>query len=578
MIFPEALQPSILVSTLLGTPVVDTDVLIVGGGPVGLSLAIELGLQQRRAIVVERRERVGGGAPRAKTTNVRSREFLRRWGIADRLAAASPFGVDYPSNIVFATRLGGRELARFANAFYCAPGRDDRFAEHAQWIPQYKVEEVLRAKAASLPGIELQFSTELVDWTDREDAIAARVVNSGAEGGAATHTIRARYLVGADGARSLVRERLGIRMQGRSPLSHHHNIIFRSPGLSARHALGPAVMYWLVNAEVPAVVAPLDVDDRWTFGAPKLGERDADPAGLIRSALGIDGVAVDIQSRDEWTAHQLIADRYRDGVAGRVFLAGDACHLHPPFGGHGMNMGIGDAVDLGWKLGAVLNGWGGPALLDSYEIERRPVHRRVVDEAVVNLRYSSHQLVLDGIEDAGRAGDAARDAAAAQILATKKREFDSLGVVLGTAYGPSPVLSDEARPPGDYDSSAFVPSARAGSRAPHAWLGEGTAAGASLFDRFARNGFTLLATTRGDAVDAHCARIRAAAAEADVPLEVLSLPRADLAALYGAPLALIRPDQHVAWRGEDADAACAMVRKAAGRAPAGAAHTQEALS
>jgi hypothetical protein len=370
----------------------------------------------------------------------------------------------------------------------------------------------------------------------------------------------ARYLVGADGARSTVRERLGIRMQGRSPLSHHHNIVFRAPGLRDRHALGPAVMYWLVNADVPAVVAPLDVDDRWTFGAPKLGERDADPKGLIRAALALD-IDVEVESRDEWTAHQLIAERYRSG---RVFLAGDACHLHPPFGGHGMNMGIGDAVDLGWKLGAVLNGWGGPALLDSYEIERRPVHRRVVDEAVVNLGYSSEKLVLDGIEDDSAAGAAVRAAAAAQILATKKREFDALGVVLGTAYGPSPVLSDEAIAPDSAESSVFIPTARAGSRAPHAWLADGTGPGASLFDRFARDGFTLLAMTGADA--ASIGQVRAAALAAGVPLQVFTPASETLAALYEFPLVLIRPDQHIAWRGNDPDDACAMVAKAVGRA------------
>ncbi len=170
----------------------DTDVLVVGGGPVGLALALELGLQGRRCLLVERHDRVGS-APRAKTTNVRSRELMRRWGIADRLAAASPFGVDYPSDVVFATRLAGRELARFRNAFYCAPVRDDRFAEHAQWIPQYKVEEVLRARAAECPGVRMDFATELLDWTDGPAGVEARLrgVHDGRE-----RTVRARYLVG----------------------------------------------------------------------------------------------------------------------------------------------------------------------------------------------------------------------------------------------------------------------------------------------------------------------------------------------------------------------------------------------
>jgi hypothetical protein len=404
----------------------------------------------------------------------------------------------------------------------------------------------------------MRFSTSLEDWTENANGIDARLINL-STGQAAT--VHARYLVGADGARSTVREKLGIRMEGRSPLSHHHNIIFRARSLAQRHLLGPAVMYWLVNAEVPSVVAPLDTGDRWTFGCPKLGERDSDPAALIRATLALD-IDVEILSRDEWTAHQLIATHYRNG---RAFLAGDACHLHPPFGGHGMNMGIGDAVDLGWKLGAVLNGWGGHALLDSYEIERRPVHRRVVDEAVVNLGYSSQKLALDGIEDDGPAGDAVRAEAAAQILATKRREFDSLGVVLGCAYGDSPVLSPEAGPPRIQESTAFVPDARPGSRAPHVWLAAGTGRGASLFDHFATATLTLLVT--GGAEHDGSASIRDAAAAAGVPLNVIAPGSAALDALYEAKYVLIRPDQHIAWRGNEPGEAAAMLARAAGRAP-----------
>ncbi len=533
----------------------ETEVLVVGGGPVGLSLALELGLHGRRCLLVERHERTGF-APRAKTTNVRSRELMRRWDIAPRLAAASPFGIDYPSNIVFATRLAGRELARFANAFYCAPIRDERFAEHAQWIPQYKVEDVLRARAGEFRSVALRFAAELVDWTETTDGIDARISDLAT---GEKIDVRAAFLVGADGARSLVREKLGIRMEGRSPLSHHHNIVFRSPGLAQRHALGPAVMYWLVNADVPAVVAPLDIGDLWTFGCPKLTLADANPAAMIRAALALDA-DIEILSRDDWTAHQLVAERYRSG---RVFLAGDACHLHPPFGGYGMNMGIGDAVDLGWKLAATLEGWGGPALLDSYEIERRPIHRRVVDESVINLAYTSHKLVLDGIEDATPAGDAARAAAAAQILDTKRREFDSLGVVIGAAYGASPVLGEEADAPAIQEPTAYTPSARAGARAPHVWLSDGTARGASLFDHFATNRMTLMAT-RGTSLGGTAA-VAAAAAQAGIPLTIIEPSNERVSELYEAPLVLVRPDQHIAWRGDDPAEACAMLLRAVGR-------------
>lgn len=545
--------------------IIETDVLVVGGGPVGLSLALELGLQGRRCLLVEQGDR-SGLAPRAKTTNVRSRELMRRWGIADRLVAASPFGVDYPSNVVFATRLAGRELARFENAFYCAPRRDERFAEHAQWIPQYKVEAVLKGRALEFDRVALRQGLALEDF--RQTAAGVEATLRRADDGASV-TVHAQYLVGADGARSTVRERLGIRMEGTSPLGHHHNVVFRTPGLAERHALGPAVMYWLVNPQVPSVVAPLDQGDLWTFGCPLLGGPDVDPVPLIRSALGLGAdVPVEVLSRDVWTAHQLVATRYREG---RVFLAGDACHLHPPFGGHGMNMGIGDAVDLGWKLAAVLEGWGGPRLLDSYEAERRQVHRRVVDESVVNLSRNSGSLWRDGLEDDGPQGHAARAAASADILAGKRQEFDSLGVVLGSRYDGSPILPAAATEPvPGGDSSAYLPSARPGCRAPHRWLAEGTAPGASLYDRFDPAGMTLLVMREGEAAGASAgvARVAEAAAALGVPLRVLD-PGApvgfDLRPLYGADYALIRPDQYVAWRGDSADEACAALPLAAGR-------------
>jgi 2-polyprenyl-6-methoxyphenol hydroxylase-like FAD-dependent oxidoreductase len=535
---------------------IETDVLVVGGGPVGLSLTLELGLQGRRCLMVEQTDRIGA-APRAKTTNVRSRSLMRRWGIAERLAKASPFGIDYPSNVVFATRLAGHELARFENAFHCSPVRDARYAEHAQWIPQYKVEAVLRQRVAEFPGVQTRMSTRLDSWVEDADGVVAQLVD---ETAGQTLQVRAAYIVGADGARSTVRERLGIAMEGISPLAQYHNIVFRSPGLTSKHALGPAIMYWLVNGEVPAVVAPLDADDVWTFGCPKLANTEADPATLIRAALGMN-IEVEIINRDAWTAHQLVARAYRSG---RAFLVGDACHLHPPFGGYGMNMGIGDALDLGWKLAAVLKGWGGEALLDSYEIERRQIHRRVVDESVENHAHSSRSLVVVDIEVDGPAGVAARAGVTAQILTHKRREFDALGVVLGSRMVTSPVLAADdfgsAAPP---DAATYVPSANPGSLAPHAWLTDGKAQGASLYDLFALDRMTLL-VTRPQA-KAAADTVALAAVAAGVPLRVVAPERPALHALYEADMALIRPDQYVAWRGNSAAAASKALLRAAGR-------------
>jgi 2-polyprenyl-6-methoxyphenol hydroxylase-like FAD-dependent oxidoreductase len=416
-----------------------TQVLIVGAGPVGLALAIELGHRSIRCIVVERNDRVGY-APRAKTTNVRTREHFRRWGIADKLRAASPLGVDYPSNILFLTRLSECRLAAIENAFNCRPGPHPDYAEHAQWIPQYLVESVLRGHAESLPGVDIRFSTECLSFEQDDQGVGAcvRDLATGFES-----RIDATYLVGCDGARSLVRHAIGAQMHGRYGLSRNYNVVFRAPGLAAAHAHGPGIMYWQVNADAPSLIGPMDRGDTWFFMPTGMPEgatlSDHEASCLIAKSTGID-LAYEILSSDEWVASCLLADRYRDR---RVFLAGDACHLHPPFGGYGMNMGISDSVDLGWKIAAVLQGWGGQALLDSYEEERRPVHRFVMDEAVANHSVLSNQLWREGVEDPGEAGAAIRSEIGARIQALKIREFQNLGVVIGCRYDCSSVIVDD---------------------------------------------------------------------------------------------------------------------------------------
>ena len=495
-----------------------TDVLIVGAGPAGLALAIELGQRGVRCMVIEQHDRVGV-APRAKTTNVRTREHLRRWGIAGKLADASPLGVTYPANVVFATRLNGFELCRFENNSYCAPGKNPLYSEHGQWIPQYELEKVLKAHAETLPGVEIRFGCRLESLTQDDANVQVQI---------GKETISGKFLVGADGSRSTVRELIGARMSGET-LGRHCNAIFRAPGISRAHGLGPATMYWLVNKDAPAVSGPMDRGDTWFFGChqPDGKTLEGESAkALIRNATGID-LPIEILSNDEWVAHRLIADRYRDR---RVFLAGDACHLHPPFGGYGMNMGISDGVDLGWKLAAVLQGWGGARLLDSYEQERRPVHEYVMDEAVANHALLPKQMWRDGLEDATPRGETLRAEVGAQIKAAKIREFSTLGVVKGYHYSGSPIVVGDSSAPPPRDFRNYVPSAHPGCIAPHAWLEDGS----SLYDHFGK-GFTLLVTD-GSGFNA-------------VPgVKVLNQP--GLRGLYQARYALIRPDQHVAWRGD----------------------------
>ncbi len=514
------------------------DVLIIGAGPVGLSLAIELGHRGITCLVTERNDRVGY-SPRAKTTNVRTREHLRRWGIADVLRKASPIPPDYGANVVFATRMNGPLLARFGNAMHARRERNELFSEEGQWVPQYTLEEVLRSHAASLPGVTIAFGRELSSFEADPAGLTAHLRDV-ATGRA--WTVRSRYMVGADGARSTVRDAIGARMLGNSPGLKNYSIIFRAPELAASHAHGEAFMYWLVNPDVPALLGPMDQHGLWFFMATKLAD-DVDPAGvdpvaLIRRGTGLPDLAIEVVRTDPWVAHSRIADIY---AMGRVYLAGDACHLHPPFGGFGMNMGIGDAVDLGWKLAATLQGWGGPGLLASYQTERRPVHQRVINEAITNYATVGNQLVRPALEDSGPEGDSVRQQAGAQIRATKRREFDTLGVVLGYHYAGSPVIVPDGTAPPPEDTIRYVPSAVPGCLAPHLWLQDGS----SLYDHFG-TGYSLLVTQcDGAEPDAFAA----AAVKRGVPLTVVAPGDERLAGLYQARFALIRPDQHVAWRG-----------------------------
>ena len=314
------------------------------------------------------------------------------------------------------------------NAFEGAKVRDPRFPEPAQWVPQYTVEKILHEKIAQLPAVTLNTATAFEGLSSSAEGVVANVRDLSTD---TTRAIHADFVVGADGARSQVRSAIGAKMTGEHAYGHNYNLIVRIPGLRPARR---AIMYWLVNPESPGVLSPLDGADVFAFGiqlSPGIREiPDADAIKRVQAALGRP-MDVEILERDIWAAHRLIADRYRNG---RVFLAGDACHLHPPFGGYGMNLGIADGVDLGWKLSAVLAGWGGEPLLASYEQERRPVHQRTIAEAVENYKTLSGQLLKAGLDDETKEGARARAEAAEDIKAKKTREFKTLGVVLGSRY------------------------------------------------------------------------------------------------------------------------------------------------
>ena len=501
-------------------------VVLAGGGPVGLACAVELGRRGIGCLVVEPRTTVSRARPRCKTINVRSMQHLRRWGIAGRLRARAPLSPAWSTDAVFCTSLAGRELSRFTGVLGLVP-EGDRFPELGQQAPQYVLEELLRDVVRELPACQLATGFTVTGVGQDEGGVRVTVADRG--GGHAVVT--ADYLVGCDGPRSVVRDRIGSAYTGEAALRPNFGMVFTAPDLWRHVRHGPAVHYWIINPAAPALMGPIDLDGTWwliAFGVDsETGEREA--VRLIDAAAGVPSGAV-VRSTDPWTARMQIADTMRRG---RVFLAGDAAHLNPPFGGHGLNTGIGDAVDLGWKLAATLDGWGGPALLDSYQVERRPIQERVIREATANMAVTSPELLADNLDAADAAGERARRAAGERIQQAKRPEFHSLELVLGIRIEDSPVIACEP------DASAQL-GAQLGALLPHAWLGPGR----SLYDELGE-GFTLLVRRPGTG----SSTIERAARTRGVPLRVLDLP--DQGPVHSGPaLALVRPDQYVAWAGD----------------------------
>lgn len=517
----------------------DVDVCIVGAGPVGLALAIELRGQGVTCTLVEKSDRVSP-QPRAKLTNIRSMELLRRWGLANTVRSAAPLPELWPSDIIFVTRLTGWELARFPDALSTARRPDAPFPEPAQQIPQPDLERVLRTRSSQLGAVTLT-GHELVDIDQRGDRIAATVVRTDGTG---EERISARYLAACDGSRSTTRDLVGVAMLGERDLGRNLGIVFDSAELGSVIPHGRAVHYWCVNPDVPSILGPLDGQARWWLQATSLpSDFDpdrADPTAMIHAACGLD-VDLEVVGLDPWTAHRLLADKYR---VGNVFVLGDAAHLHPPMGGYGMNIGLGDALDLGWKLGAVLRGGASESLLDTYEIERRPVHERILEESASNYALISNDLLHPHLEDTSPAGEQARRRIGERILDQKAREFRSIGAQLGVRYEQSPIIVTEEAPEPPNPVDTYAPTARPGHRLPHVWLDENT----SVLDCVGAH-YTLLSFTDDQSVtDAFIG----AARRRRLPLHVAHLSE-DLRPTYGATYVLVRPDHHVAWRGDVID-------------------------
>jgi 2-polyprenyl-6-methoxyphenol hydroxylase-like FAD-dependent oxidoreductase len=514
-------------------------VLIAGGGPSGLALAIELGWRGIPCLVVEQTD----GSVEFPTTNLantRTVEHLRRWGIADRMRYESGYPTDYPRNYLFVTRMDGFEIARFDHPANGAPNARSPFSPEGRlWISKPYFDPVLHKHVATLPEVEVRYLTAFESFTQDGQKIIAKVadVKTGK-----VESVEADYLIGCDGGRSSIRRALGIQYQGVFSQGQNVALLFRSP-LLGKITHGPAVQYQIINAQINGAIAAVDGKELWRLNIRNVHQEQLDSLdapGKLRAALG-PSIPFELLAVRPWTGHCVVAERYQDR---RVFLAGDAAHLNWPAGGFGMNTGVGDAVDIGWKLAAVLQGWGGAHLLDSYTTERKPIAMINVNEAA-EMRASFDQQTPFSAklgEDGGE-GKELREKARAAIFRTRAKEFqlDSAGIELGYRYEDSAICVPDGTPPPALDHGLYVPSTWPGSRAPHVWLEDGR----STLDLFGK-GFVLL-----NFAGANTSGIAATASEVGLPLKVVELDEAKVRETYERDLVLVRPDGHVAWRGNE---------------------------
>jgi 2-polyprenyl-6-methoxyphenol hydroxylase-like FAD-dependent oxidoreductase len=518
----------------------DTQVIIVGAGPVGLTLAVDLGLRGVRCSLLEKKPEPQF-LPKMERCNARSMEMFRRIGLADELRAAG-LTTDAVMDVYIILTMTRAPLLHLKYPSVDMAREQIRRSndgstplEPYQLISQYTLEPVLKRAAERIPSVTVRYGTELMEFEEDGPGVVATVRSSDGR----SEKISAAYLVGCDGGSSLVRKQLGIRLRGEANLAKFRQGLYRCDELYDRLPLGEGPgrgRHYLVADEWASFLIMQDSKRHWTLHAAV--ESDEEMKQRFEQTVGVP-VCYEMLYCGEWRQNLLLADRYR---AGRVFLAGDAVHLVIPAGGLGMNTGVGDAFDLSWKLAATLEGWGGPGLLDSYEIERRQVGERNIGAsryATLGYRKWRSQWRPE-IGDDSATGRAVRDNLVRVAAVEQRKVNEMIGAELGYRYVDSPIIDNIPGGP-EHLFRDYRPTSWPGARLPHVWLEDGT----PIQDRISDVGYTLLCLNSRH----ETAALETAFHARSVPFSVLNIASEPARAIFERDLILLRPDMHVVWRG-----------------------------
>ncbi len=514
----------------------DTQVIIVGAGPVGLTLAVDLGRRGVRCILLEQKA-APQFLPKMERCNARTMEIYRRMGLAQKIRNAG-FPPDVPMDVFIVTSLTEPPLLHLpypsvAQAQAEIASRNDGTLplEPYQLISQYTLEPLLKSVADAMPNVDVRYGYEFQGFEQDAGSVRARVKH-----GTTIEQLRADYLVGCDGGSSLVRRQLGIKLQGDANLMQFHQALYKCDDLFDRIPIGKGRHYHVADGQATFLIVQ---DSTKHFTLHSVVDSDAEMATMFEKTVAMP-VKYEMLSVGQWRQNLLLADKYSDG---RIFLAGDAVHLVIPTGGLGMNSGVGDANDLSWKLAATLQGWGGPKLLESYEIERRQIgaHNVEASRQASRGRRAWRAMYKPNIRDNTPEGAETRANLTRVANVEQRKSNEMIGAELGYRYVGSPVISAEAGEGPPHEFMTYVPSTWPGARLPHVWLADGTA----LHDKIGE-GYTLLRLAGNDSNSAPLAR---SFAEYGAPFHVLEINEERPRELYGYDLLLLRPDLHVVWRG-----------------------------